>query len=109
MIVRTKRKTPQENRNYNKLKGKVVTFLLLGKCLGLLLQVVGLLLQDSIVLFQCLNPSLQKVDPLQPLLRRLLKSSNLLQLLLLVGRELETLSSLSKILSLFSDLSSQFL
>ena len=90
-------------------KGGEITFLLLGNSLGLLLQLVGLLLQDRIILLKRFNPSFQKIDPLQPLLRRLLKSSELLQLLLLIRRKLETLSSMPKILGLLSDLFSQLL
>ena len=101
-----------KDKNYRKAtntKGGGNTFLFLGKSLRLLLQLVGFLLQDRIILLQCFNPSLQKIDLLQRLLRRLLKSNNLLQLLLLIRRELEALPSLPKILGLLSDLFSHFL
>ena len=66
-------------------------------------------MKSRIILLQSHDPGLQKIDLLQPLLRRFLQSSHLLQLLRLVSRQLEALSSLPKILGLLSDLFSQLL
>ena len=51
---KNKRQILQENCNYNKVQGKMVTLLLL--------QLVGLLLQNRVVLLQRINSGLQKID-----------------------------------------------
>ena len=83
------------------------TFLLLGSSLDLLLQFGGLILKSRIILLQSFNSSLEKIDLPRLLLRRPLKSSHLLKLPCLVSRQLLTLSSSPKELSLLSDLLSQ--
>lgn len=70
---------------------------------------MALLLQNRIILLQRINPGLQKVDLIQSLQGSLLESRNLLQLLLLVKRELQILANLSKTFRLISDLLRQTL